>query len=279
MKGWYFIIDVEKCENCNNCFFSCKDEHVGNDWPGYAAPQPNQGTGWMRIIGKERGTFPMIDVAYLPVPCMHCDDAPCLRAGAGAVLKRPDGIVIIDPVKAKGMKNLVNACPYGAIQWNEELALPQKCTLCAHLLDEGWKTTRCVQSCPTGALGMRYLEETDMEALVKTESLEAYKPGYGTRPRVYYKNLYRFNRCFIAGSVAINVDGKDECAEGAQATLTNGSTQTFSTTATDNYGNFKFDNLEENSGKYTIRITLNGYAAKTIDVEMKESLDAGVFFL
>ena len=85
--------------------------------------------------------------------------------------------------------------------------------------------------------------------------------------------------CFIAGSVAINVDGKDECAEGAQATLTNGSTQTFSTTATDNYGNFKFDNLEENSGKYTIRITLNGYAAKTIDVEMKESLDAGVFFL
>jgi len=279
MKGWYFIIDIEKCENCNNCFLSCKDEHVGNDWPGYAAPQPNQGPGWMKIMGKERGTFPMIDVAYVPVPCMHCDDAPCIRAGEGAVLKRPDGIVIIDPAKAKGLKNLVNACPYGAIQWNEEQSVAQKCTLCAHLLDEGWKTTRCIQSCPTGALSMRNLEETAMEALAKTEGLEVYKSGYQTRPRVYYKNLYRFTRCFIAGSVAINIDGKDECAEGAQVTLINGISQTLGTTVTDNYGNFKFDNLEKDSGKYTLRITLNGYAVRTIDVDLKESLDAGVFFL
>jgi Fe-S-cluster-containing dehydrogenase component len=279
MKGWYFIVDVEKCENCNNCFLSCKDEHVGNDWPGYAAPQPNQGPGWIRIMGKERGTFPIIDVAYLPVPCMHCDDAPCVRAGAGAIVKRPDGIVIIDPVKAKGQESLIKACPYGAIQWNGDLALPQKCTLCAHLLDDGWNTTRCIQSCPTGALTIYNLEASDMEALAKTEGLEVYKPDYQTRPRVYYKNLYRFTRCFIAGSVAINVDGKDECAEGAQVTLTKGLTQTIYTTVTDNFGNFKFDNLEESSGKYSLRATLNGYSAKTIEVDLKESLDTGAIFL
>jgi Fe-S-cluster-containing dehydrogenase component len=52
MKKWMLIIDVEKCENCNNCFLSCKDEHVGNDWPGYAAPQPDQGPTWIAIGSK-----------------------------------------------------------------------------------------------------------------------------------------------------------------------------------------------------------------------------------
>ena len=98
MKNWQLIIDVEKCEDCNNCFLACKDEHVDNDWPGYSLPQPLHGHRWMNIMRKERGQFPMIDVAYLPIPCMHCDRAPCIEAAkGGAVYKRDDGIVIIDP--------------------------------------------------------------------------------------------------------------------------------------------------------------------------------------
>ena len=63
----------------------------------------------------------MIDVAYLPIPCMHCDRAPCIEAAkGGAVYKRDDGIVIIDPEKAKGQKSILEACPYNAIWWNEE---------------------------------------------------------------------------------------------------------------------------------------------------------------
>ena len=101
MKKWNLIIDVEKCEDCNNCFLACKDEHVDNDWPGYSLPQPLHGHRWMNIMRKERGQFPMIDVAYLPIPCMHCDRAPCIEAAkGGAVYKRDDGIVIIDPEKA-----------------------------------------------------------------------------------------------------------------------------------------------------------------------------------
>jgi len=143
MKKWYLVIDVEKCENCNNCFLSCKDEHVDNDWPGYSAPQPNRGQKWINIHGKERGQYPFIDVAYLPVPCMHCANAPCIKAAKdGAIYKRPDGIIIIDPVKAKGQKKVINACPYGAIWWNEELEAPQKCTFCAHLLDDGLDVNR-----------------------------------------------------------------------------------------------------------------------------------------
>ena len=126
MNNWQLIIDVEKCEDCNNCFLACKDEHVGNDWPGYSLPQPLHGHRWMNIMRKERGQFPMIDVAYLPIPCMHCDRAPCIEAAkGGAVYKRDDGIVIIDPEKAQGQEAILKACPYNAIWWNEEKEVPQ----------------------------------------------------------------------------------------------------------------------------------------------------------
>ena len=153
MTKWNLIIDVEKCEDCNNCFLACKDEHVDNEWPGYTGSQPLHGHRWINILRKERGQYPLIDVAYLPVPCMHCDNAPCIKAAKeGALYKREDGIVLIDPDKAKGRKDILKACPYEAIWWNDEKNVPQKCTLCAHLLDEGWTEPRCVQACPTGAL-------------------------------------------------------------------------------------------------------------------------------
>jgi Fe-S-cluster-containing dehydrogenase component len=280
MKKLYFIIDVEKCENCKNCFLSCKDEYVGNDWPGYSAPMPDHGPSWIVTEGVERGQYPFIDVAYLPSPCMHCDNAPCIKAAQnGAIQKRPDGIVIIDPVKAKGQKNLVKACPYDAIKWNEELQLPQKCTFCAHLLDDGWTMTRCAQSCPTGALMVRLVEDSDMREIIKAENFEVYHPEHKTNPRVYYKNLHRFTRCFIGGSVAVRVNGRDECAEGATVTLLNAANEKLGECTTDNYGDFKFDNLEENSGTYTLRIAHAGNVTKTIEVDLKKSLNAGVIFL
>jgi Fe-S-cluster-containing dehydrogenase component len=279
MKTWYFIIDVEKCENCKNCFLACKDEYVGNDWPGYSAPMPNHGPTWIAIPGVERGQYPFIDVGYLPIPCMHCDDAPCMKAAQnGAIYKRPDGIVIIDPGKAKGQKQLLNACPYGVIIWNEEQGLPQKCTFCAHLLDDGWTKTRCVQSCPTGSLSVRHAEEAEMEEIVKTEKLEVYHPERTTKPRVYYKNLYRFTRCFIGGSVAYRKDNLDECAEGATVALFKGSEKTAECT-TDNYGDFKFDNLEAHSGPYTLQIAYAGHETKTIEVRLTTSAYVGIVWL
>ena len=280
MKKWYLIIDVEKCENCNNCFLACKDEYVGNDWPGYAAPQTGQGPSWINILGKERGEYPLIDVSYLPVPCMHCDDAPCIKAAAdGAIYRRPDGIVIIDPVKSQAQRKIVEACPYDAIQWNEGLGAPQKCTLCAHLLDDGWGKTRCVQACPTGALSLRSADDVEMNEIIQTENLEIYHPERKTSPSVYYKNLYRFTRCFIGGSVAVRLNGKDECAEGAHVTLLRGGKEVVGACVTDDFGDFKIDNLEEKSGTYTLRIDYTGYETKTIEVDLTESLSIGTIFL
>jgi Fe-S-cluster-containing dehydrogenase component len=135
------VIDVGKCNGCYNCFLACKDEHCGNDYFPYSVSQPMIGHFWMKLIEKERGEFPKVKVAYTPVPCMHCDKAACIKiARDGAIYKREDGIVMIDPLKAESKKDLISSCPYGVIYWNEEKRVPQKCTLCAHLLDRGWKS-------------------------------------------------------------------------------------------------------------------------------------------
>ena len=76
MKKWNLIVDVALCHDCNNCFLACKDEYVGNDFKGYSAAQPWFGQRWMNVERKERGQFPMVQVAYLPTPSMHGDDAP-----------------------------------------------------------------------------------------------------------------------------------------------------------------------------------------------------------
>jgi len=278
MKKWSLIIDIEKCEDCNNCFLSCKDEHVDNDFPRYSLAQPKHSHRWMNIMRKERGQYPLIDVAYLPIPCMHCDNAPCMKkAQGGAVYKREDGIVMIDPEKTKGQKGIVDACPYGAIWWNEEKAVPQKCTLCAHLLDEGWREPRCVTACPTDALRMVHVEDSEMQKIIESEKLEALHPEYETGPRVYYKNLYRFTRCFIGGSVAVQVDGITDCAEGATLTLIKDSHKTEA--VTDTFGDFKFDGLEENSGTYSLEISYKDREKKTVEVDLKTSINVGTILL
>jgi len=276
MKKWNLIIDVEKCEDCNNCFLSCKDEHVDNEWPGYSASQPLHGQRWMNIMRKERGQYPLIDVAYRPTPCMHCDNAPCIKAGNdGAVYKRDDGIVIIDPVKAKGQESIVSACPYKAIWWNKDKDIPQKCTLCAHLLDQRWEKTRCVQSCPTGALSLLKIEDHEMTEMAERENLERLYDEKGTLPRVYYRNLYRFEKCFISGSVAFEKGGVTDCAEGSLVSLVKDS-KTIGEISTDNYGDFKFDGLDEKSGSYSLKIKFRGCEEKSVNVDLKMSFNVGV---
>jgi len=275
VKKWNMIIDIEKCEDCNNCFLACKDEYVDNNWKGYSLAQPTHGQRWMNIMRKERGQCTMIDVAYLPVPCMHCDNAPCIKAAKdGAAYKRDDGIVIIDPHKARGQGAIKEACPYGAIWWNEEENLAQKCTLCAHLIDSGWKEPRCVQACPTGALHCAYVEDFEMQEMIETQELEVLYPEYKTKPRVYYKNLYRYFQCFIGGSVIYEEEGRVDCAEGARVILMKDS-QKIDEMLTDNFGDFKFDRLQEDSGKYIIEIFLEGYRKKTLEVDLTKSTYLG----
>ena len=253
-KKWNLIVDIERCNNCRVCFIAVKDEHVGNDFPGYAAAQPAQGHNWLDIERKERGTYPLVEAHFQPVMCNHCDDAPCMKAATnGAISKRDDGIVIIDPEKAKGQRQIVDACPYGAISWNEEKQLPQAWIFDAHLLDAGWSKTRAEQCCPTNVYHGIKVEDSEMQRIAAQENLQVRKPELGTRPRVYYKNLHLMTQCFVGGTVVTTVSGIEECAADVEVTLSQGGRE-LARTRTDTFGEFKFDRLAPASGLYRIDV-------------------------
>jgi Fe-S-cluster-containing dehydrogenase component len=273
MKKWNMVVDLALCHDCNNCFLACKDEYVGNEFPSYSVAQPWSGHRWMNIERKERGQYPMVQVAYLPTPCQHCDQPPCVTAD-GAVYKREDGLVIIDPVKAKGRKEILDSCPYGAIYWNEDAQVPQKCTGCAHLMDDGWKETRCSQVCPTGALKLVLAEDAEMADMVKAEALEAFQAQLGTAPRVWYKNLHRWTKSFLGGTIAYK--DTDDCVDGATVVLSQAGRK-LAEAKSNNYGDFIFDGLTP--GAYEIAISASGCKPLTKSVDLKESLNLGVHFL
>jgi len=276
MKKWNLTIDVALCHDCNNCFLADKDEFVGNDFLPYSSAQPWSGHRWMNIERKERGQYPIVQVAYLPVPCMHCDDAPCIKTSpAGTVYKRADGLVIIDPQEAAGHPEIVDTCPYGAIYWNEEAKLAQKCTGCAHLMDEGWAETRCSQVCPTGAIKLVLAGDAELAKLVEAEGLQVYRAHLGTSPRVYYRNLYRWDKVFVSGSVVFR--DVDECAEGAKVMVRAGGAD-IGEGAADNYGEFVVDRLEPGK-EYVVTVQAAGYGAHTTTVTPASSINLGTIFL
>ncbi|NLV71489.1 MAG: oxidoreductase [Actinobacteria bacterium] len=269
------LIDVTKCSGCHNCFLACRDEFYGNDYTPYSAPQPLEGQFWMQIKEVERGTYPKPKLDYIPLPCLHCEEAPCVAAAAdGAVYRRADGIVIIDPEKAKGQKDIVNSCPYRVIFWNKELEIPQKCTLCAHRLDEGEKQPRCVEACPTGALVFGDLDDPESEIAKLSASLdvEVYHPEYASLPTVKYVGI---PKRFIAGEV-VRRDVPGECAEGVKVTLEGGGVSL--ETLSDSYGDFEFDGLEKNTD-YRVGVECDGYAPMIIEVSTQTDVDLGEIVL
>lgn len=269
-KSWHLIVDVERCNNCRACFLAVKDEYIGNDFPGYSAAQPAQGHNWLEIRRHERGQYPIVDAHFVPVMCNHCENAPCMQAAKdGAVTRREDGLVIIDPIKAKGQKQIVEACPYGAVSWNEESQLPQAWTFDAHLLDQGWDRVRAEQCCPTGVFRTLKVDDAEMARLTETEQLTVLQPELGTRPRVHYKNMHLITHCFVGGTVVEDRHGLEECAANAEVMLKQGAEEV-GRTRTDSFGEFKLDRLPPHSGPYQLEITGAGGRFQTtlsIDAE------------
>jgi Fe-S-cluster-containing dehydrogenase component len=264
------LIDVTRCSGCHNCFLACRDEHFGNDYPGYSKAQPAHGQFWMQMKEVERGSYPRPRLDYIPIPCQHCENAPCEAAAKdGAVYRRADGIVMLDPDKAVGQQQLVNACPYRVIFWNEELQLPQKCNMCAHRLDEGEKVPRCVESCPTGAMVFGDLDDPQSEVSQRLAevSAAAFHPEYETGPHVCYHGL---PGRMVAGEVVL--EGADVCAAGVVVTLVGDGESREALTGT--YGDFVFEPLP-NGATYTLTVAADGFETVSCEVRTHTDVELG----
>jgi len=197
---------------------------------------------------------------------MQCDNPPCMAAATGgAIYKRPDGIVIIDPIKSQGQKQIVNSCPYGVIFWNDEKNIPQKCTFCIHRLERG-EIPRCMQACPADAIKISELPQV-VKAAEKAEPVPLH-PEYGTQNRVYYIGL---PKTFIAGAV---VDSKGECLAGAEVTAKDTATGSIvANTRSNLFGDFWLDGLDTKK-VYEVTISAKG-KAKRISLSLNTDTDLG----
>ena len=270
MSRLSIAIDINKCVGCYNCFLTCRDEFAGNGYPGYSAPQPMSGGNWIKIKEIERGSYPHVKVNYVPMTCNHCDSAACIKLDqTGSVYRRSDGIVIIDPEKAKGNKDLVNLCPYRQIEWNEELSLPQKCTMCAHHLDAGNPEPRCVESCPSGALVFGDLDDPN-SAISKLLSAGGFMPlkiDYGMGEKVLYRGI---PKKFVAGTVIYG--DKNEVACGVKVSLIGPAGE--KTTVTTGFGDFEFEDLPDNVS-FTVKIQTGEYQETVVAAKTSRDLYLG----
>ncbi len=254
------LVDLDRCNGCFNCQLACKDEHCGNDWRPIAAPQPTTGQFWCRVDQRERGRVPVVKVAYTPVFCGMCDDAPCLAAATdGAAYRREDGLVVIDPEKARGQRAIAEACPLGLVYWNEELETPQKCTGCAHLLDDGWTEPRCVDACATGAL--RYVDAEEAAAELAAAEPADELAELGSHVRYLHKP-----RRFVAGTVADRT--VNEVVIGARVTVRDEGGAVAAELATDEFGDFSYEGLAE--ARYRVSIEADGYVPVELEADCTE---------
>ena len=108
MAKYGMVIDLDRCIGCRACMEACKVEN--------STPESSQ---WMYVFRLEEGEFPETRTSFLPRPCQHCDNAPCVKVcPVGARFKREDGIVLTDYERCIGCRYCEVACPYGVNFFN-----------------------------------------------------------------------------------------------------------------------------------------------------------------
>ncbi len=192
------VIDLKKCIGCHTCTIACKVENG-----------TGPGVFWNQVMDRETGAYPSVRRTFIPRPCMHCDNPPCVQAcPSGASYKRADGLVLIDHKKCIGCRYCIVACPYGARYFvksqagyfaqgltpyeklmypEHQLGVVEKCNFCAGLIEQGQEPA-CVRSCPMNARTFGDLNDPQSQVSQLAHSSHAFclLEQKGTRPSVFY---------------------------------------------------------------------------------------------
>ncbi len=216
------VIDLDKCTACQACVVACKAENnIPFSAPAEAAK--NRIISWMTVLTVMEGEYPDVRARFIPRPCMHCDNPPCVKVcPVGATYKNKDGLIGQIYTRCIGCRYCTNNCPYTLKyfnwfkpDWPEEMesylnpdvsirskGVVEKCTFCHHRLQKAREKAReenrpleaedyvpaCVQTCPTEALYFGDLDDPKSKVAQLARSPRAFRllEELGTEPKVYY---------------------------------------------------------------------------------------------
>jgi molybdopterin-containing oxidoreductase family iron-sulfur binding subunit len=222
--AYAMVIDLDKCVGCGTCNVACAIENNVSVPPPEALE--NRGLTWMRTQRVDNGkAWPDHRSVTVPIPCQHCEHAPCIHVCpvTAVQLDESTGIIGQIPTRCMGCRYCMAACPYHARYfnffdptWPEGLqdtlnpdvaprmrGVAEKCNFCHGRLDRARElaaaegrpadepvhyTPACAEACPHGAItfGNRLEEGGPIAALEKKPEAFLLLEALGTAPKVTY---------------------------------------------------------------------------------------------